>query len=61
MGIKKDDIKKITVAGVDCIHQEDRYSVSTRYSNRSDGLVNMQIEAHLLLLHIKLKLFHMHL
>lgn len=30
MGIKKDDIKKITVAGVDCVHQEDRYSVSTR-------------------------------
>ncbi|XP_039891728.1 plexin-B2a [Simochromis diagramma] len=29
MGIKKEDIKKITVAGVDCIHQEDRYSVST--------------------------------
>lgn len=30
MGIKKEDIKKITVAGVDCVHQEDRYSVSTR-------------------------------
>lgn len=30
MGIKKEDIKKITVAGVDCIHQEDKYSVSTR-------------------------------
>ncbi|XP_070847904.1 plexin-B2a [Chaetodon trifascialis] len=29
MGIKKEDIKKITVAGVDCAHQEDRYSVST--------------------------------
>uniref|UniRef100_A0A673ASF8 Plexin-B2-like n=1 Tax=Sphaeramia orbicularis TaxID=375764 RepID=A0A673ASF8_9TELE len=29
MGIKKEDIKKITVAGVDCVHQEDRYSVST--------------------------------
>lgn len=33
MGIKKEDIKKITVAGVDCVHQEDRYSVSTRYSS----------------------------
>uniref|UniRef100_A0A8C6UB37 Plexin b2a n=1 Tax=Neogobius melanostomus TaxID=47308 RepID=A0A8C6UB37_9GOBI len=31
MGIKKEDIKMITVAGVDCVHQEDRYSVSTRY------------------------------
>ncbi|XP_026219213.1 plexin-B2a [Anabas testudineus] len=29
MGIKKEDIKKIKVAGVDCVHQEDRYSVST--------------------------------
>ncbi|XP_029017170.1 plexin-B2a [Betta splendens] len=29
MGIKKEDVKKITVAGVDCVHQEDRYSVST--------------------------------
>ncbi|XP_045927672.1 plexin-B2a [Micropterus dolomieu] len=29
MGIKKEDIKKITVAGVDCVHQADRYSVST--------------------------------
>uniref|UniRef100_A0A8C6U2I5 Plexin b2a n=1 Tax=Neogobius melanostomus TaxID=47308 RepID=A0A8C6U2I5_9GOBI len=29
MGIKKEDIKMITVAGVDCVHQEDRYSVST--------------------------------
>ncbi|XP_033846131.1 plexin-B2a [Periophthalmus magnuspinnatus] len=29
MGIKKEDIKKITVAGVNCVHQEDRYSVST--------------------------------
>uniref|UniRef100_A0A8C4ELU8 Plexin b2a, tandem duplicate 1 n=1 Tax=Dicentrarchus labrax TaxID=13489 RepID=A0A8C4ELU8_DICLA len=26
MGIKKEDIKKITVAGVDCDHQADRYS-----------------------------------
>ncbi|XP_068611389.1 plexin-B2-like [Brachionichthys hirsutus] len=29
MGIKQEDIKRITVAGVDCVHQEDRYSVST--------------------------------
>ncbi|XP_068565555.1 plexin-B2-like [Cebidichthys violaceus] len=29
MGIKREDIRKITVAGVDCEHQEDRYSVST--------------------------------
>uniref|UniRef100_A0A3Q2PA14 Plexin b2a, tandem duplicate 1 n=1 Tax=Fundulus heteroclitus TaxID=8078 RepID=A0A3Q2PA14_FUNHE len=29
MGIKKEDVKKITVAGVDCVHLEDRYSVST--------------------------------
>ncbi|XP_061570338.1 plexin-B2-like [Cololabis saira] len=29
MGIKKEDIVKITVAGVDCVHLEDRYSVST--------------------------------
>lgn len=33
MGIKKEDIKTITVAGVDCVHQEDRYSVSTRWSS----------------------------
>lgn len=29
MGIKREDVKKITVAGVDCVHQKDRYSVST--------------------------------
>ncbi|XP_047192266.1 plexin-B2 [Scophthalmus maximus] len=29
MGIKREDVKKITVAGVDCVHQEERYSVST--------------------------------
>ncbi|XP_014850853.1 PREDICTED: plexin-B2-like isoform X2 [Poecilia mexicana] len=29
MGIKKEDVKKITVAGVNCKHLEDRYSVST--------------------------------
>ncbi|XP_056280657.1 LOW QUALITY PROTEIN: plexin-B2-like [Pseudoliparis swirei] len=29
MGIKKDDVKRITVAGVDCVHQGEHYSVST--------------------------------
>ncbi|KAA8580094.1 hypothetical protein FQN60_005938 [Etheostoma spectabile] len=29
MGVKKEDIKQITVAGVNCVHQGDRYSVST--------------------------------
>uniref|UniRef100_A0A673XVD6 Plexin b2a n=1 Tax=Salmo trutta TaxID=8032 RepID=A0A673XVD6_SALTR len=33
LGIKEEDIKKVTVAGVDCVHQGDRYSVSTRYSD----------------------------
>ncbi|KAM4712047.1 plexin-B2-like isoform 1-T3 [Anableps anableps] len=29
MGIQKEDVKKITVAGVECVHLKDRYSVST--------------------------------
>ncbi|KAG7455798.1 hypothetical protein MATL_G00244860 [Megalops atlanticus] len=29
LGIKKEDIKSISVAGVPCVHQQDRYSVST--------------------------------
>ncbi|XP_035282714.1 plexin-B2-like isoform X1 [Anguilla anguilla] len=29
LGIKKEDIKRISVAGVPCTHQQDRYSVST--------------------------------
>ncbi|KAI7791770.1 plexin-B2-like [Triplophysa rosa] len=29
LGIKQEDIKRITVAGVQCIHQPERYSVST--------------------------------
>ncbi|CAL8242316.1 unnamed protein product [Merluccius merluccius] len=29
LGIKTEDIKKITVAGVNCVHQKERYSVST--------------------------------
>uniref|UniRef100_A0A673I0T1 Plexin-B2-like n=1 Tax=Sinocyclocheilus rhinocerous TaxID=307959 RepID=A0A673I0T1_9TELE len=32
LGIKQEDIKRITVAGVPCTHQPERYSVSTRYS-----------------------------
>ncbi|KAF3859662.1 hypothetical protein F7725_022061, partial [Dissostichus mawsoni] len=36
MGIKSDDVRKITVAGVDCLHQEERYSVSTRRVPPSD-------------------------
>uniref|UniRef100_A0A667Z9M8 Plexin b2a, tandem duplicate 1 n=1 Tax=Myripristis murdjan TaxID=586833 RepID=A0A667Z9M8_9TELE len=51
LGIKREDVKKITVAGVDCVHQEDRYSVSTRRvppfdlpfdSNR--GAVEVEVE-----------------
>uniref|UniRef100_A0A8K9X5Y8 Sema domain-containing protein n=1 Tax=Oncorhynchus mykiss TaxID=8022 RepID=A0A8K9X5Y8_ONCMY len=40
LGIKKEDIKKVTVAGVDCVHQGDRYSVSTRYSDMGSGLLD---------------------
>uniref|UniRef100_A0A3Q2CJG7 Plexin b2a, tandem duplicate 1 n=1 Tax=Cyprinodon variegatus TaxID=28743 RepID=A0A3Q2CJG7_CYPVA len=29
MGIKKEDVRRITVAGVNCVHMEERYSVST--------------------------------
>ncbi|CAN9508504.1 unnamed protein product [Ophioblennius macclurei] len=29
MGVSRDDVKKIRVAGVDCVHQEELYSVST--------------------------------
>ncbi|XP_019753237.1 plexin-B2a isoform X2 [Hippocampus comes] len=29
MGIKKDDVKRISVAGVECQHLQDKYSVST--------------------------------
>uniref|UniRef100_A0A8C1TT02 Plexin b2a n=1 Tax=Cyprinus carpio TaxID=7962 RepID=A0A8C1TT02_CYPCA len=32
LGIKQEDIKRITVAKVPCTHQPERYSVSTRYS-----------------------------
>uniref|UniRef100_A0A665UUA6 Plexin-B2-like n=1 Tax=Echeneis naucrates TaxID=173247 RepID=A0A665UUA6_ECHNA len=38
MGIKKEDIKRITVAGVECVHQQDRYSVSTRLATDNVGL-----------------------
>ena len=30
LGIQQADIKRISVAGVPCIHQPDKYSVSTR-------------------------------
>lgn len=30
LGIHKEDIKSITVAGEPCIHQKDKYSISTR-------------------------------
>uniref|UniRef100_A0AAZ3RRT5 Sema domain-containing protein n=1 Tax=Oncorhynchus tshawytscha TaxID=74940 RepID=A0AAZ3RRT5_ONCTS len=46
LGIKKEDIKKVTVAGVDCVHQGDRYSVSTRYSDSpiNQGVVEVEVE-----------------
>uniref|UniRef100_A0A8L0DR18 Sema domain-containing protein n=1 Tax=Oncorhynchus mykiss TaxID=8022 RepID=A0A8L0DR18_ONCMY len=44
LGIKKEDIKKVTVAGVDCVHQGDRYSVSTRYSPINQGVVEVEVE-----------------
>uniref|UniRef100_A0A8B9L539 Plexin B2 n=1 Tax=Astyanax mexicanus TaxID=7994 RepID=A0A8B9L539_ASTMX len=31
LGIKKEDIKRITVAGMPCVHKAEKYSVSTRY------------------------------
>uniref|UniRef100_A0A673HVF2 Plexin-B2-like n=1 Tax=Sinocyclocheilus rhinocerous TaxID=307959 RepID=A0A673HVF2_9TELE len=46
LGIKQEDIKRITVAGVPCTHQPERYSVSTRYSiTRSEsGPVEVEVE-----------------
>uniref|UniRef100_A0A673XNV9 Plexin b2a n=1 Tax=Salmo trutta TaxID=8032 RepID=A0A673XNV9_SALTR len=54
LGIKEEDIKKVTVAGVDCVHQGDRYSVSTRYSDSggaeshpwpiNQGVVEVEVE-----------------
>lgn len=38
LGIHKDDIKSISVAGVRCIHQEEKYSVSTRWCSRCSVL-----------------------
>uniref|UniRef100_A0A672I5P3 Plexin b2a n=1 Tax=Salarias fasciatus TaxID=181472 RepID=A0A672I5P3_SALFA len=29
MGVRAEDVRRIRVAGVDCVHREDRYSVST--------------------------------
>uniref|UniRef100_A0A672KCQ7 Plexin B2 n=1 Tax=Sinocyclocheilus grahami TaxID=75366 RepID=A0A672KCQ7_SINGR len=36
LGIKQEDIKRITIAGVPCTHQPERYSVSTRYTPPED-------------------------
>lgn len=33
MGVKKEDVKSIKVADVNCVHLEERYSVSTRSAN----------------------------
>ncbi|XP_037837256.1 plexin-B2 [Kryptolebias marmoratus] len=52
MGIKKEDIKKITVAGVECTHLPDRYSVSTsvvceigpKKENNYSGLVEIEVQ-----------------
>uniref|UniRef100_A0A6Q2YY19 Plexin b2a, tandem duplicate 1 n=1 Tax=Esox lucius TaxID=8010 RepID=A0A6Q2YY19_ESOLU len=44
LGIKKEDIKKVTVAGVDCVHQEDRYSVSTRCGTGGSALGVVEVE-----------------
>ena len=30
LGVRAGDVRRITVAGVECVHLEDRYSVSTR-------------------------------
>lgn len=35
MGIKKEDVKSIKVANVNCVHLEERYSVSTRSADPS--------------------------
>uniref|UniRef100_A0AAQ4QV68 Sema domain-containing protein n=1 Tax=Gasterosteus aculeatus aculeatus TaxID=481459 RepID=A0AAQ4QV68_GASAC len=45
MGIKREDVKKITVAGVECVHQADRYSVSTsRMDVPMRGAVEVELE-----------------
>lgn len=40
MGIKKEDVTSITVANVDCVHLEERYSVSTRSADPSANSAN---------------------
>lgn len=40
MGIKKEDVTGIEVASVDCVHLEDRYSVSTRSADPSANQAN---------------------
>ncbi|KAJ8245698.1 hypothetical protein GJAV_G00273530 [Gymnothorax javanicus] len=53
LGIRKEDIKSITVAGVPCSHQLDRYSVSTSVvcevgpvnsTDRQEGEVQVEVE-----------------
>ncbi|KAJ8382804.1 hypothetical protein SKAU_G00035820 [Synaphobranchus kaupii] len=53
LGIKKEDIKSITVSGVPCTHQQDRYSVSTSVVceigpvnplEPKDGVVEVEVE-----------------
>uniref|UniRef100_A0A8C1TWN2 Plexin b2a n=1 Tax=Cyprinus carpio TaxID=7962 RepID=A0A8C1TWN2_CYPCA len=46
LGIKQEDIKRITVAKVPCTHQPERYSVSTRYSMTAilDECVEVEVE-----------------
>uniref|UniRef100_A0AAY4E690 Sema domain-containing protein n=1 Tax=Denticeps clupeoides TaxID=299321 RepID=A0AAY4E690_9TELE len=54
LGIHREDIKSISVAGVPCVHQPERYAVSTRYvvcqigpvdpSSRYTGTVEVELE-----------------
>ncbi|KAI5100170.1 plexin-B2 precursor, partial [Silurus meridionalis] len=53
LGIHKDDIKSISVAGVPCIHQEEKYSVSTSvvceigqviHRGPHEGLVKVEVK-----------------
>uniref|UniRef100_A0A8C2CKX2 Plexin b2a n=1 Tax=Cyprinus carpio TaxID=7962 RepID=A0A8C2CKX2_CYPCA len=43
LGIKQEDIKRITVAGVPCTHQPERYSVSTRYKLNKSGSISLSL------------------
>lgn len=40
MGIKKEDVKSIKVANVNCVHLQERYSVSTRSADPSINSTN---------------------